>query len=83
VFTLPCAVDRKEYEGTQTGGIIAFLCMLVVALGTVIARDILQIWTCFGLTEASYTAPSRQLTTMSSAFAPAVRLNFVSIINQY
>jgi len=79
VCTLPCAVDSKEYEGTQTGGIIAFICMLVVALGTVIARDILQIWTCFGLTEAGYTAPTRQLTTMSSAFAPAVCFKFVSI----
>jgi len=69
---LPRAVDSKEYQRTQTGGIIAFIVMCVVMSGTVIARDILKIWTCFGLTEAGYTAPTRQLTTMSAAYAPAV-----------
>jgi len=79
VCTLPRAVDSKEYQRTQTGGIIAFIVMLVVVSGTVIARDILQIWTCFGLTEAGYTAPTRQLTTMSAAFAPVVSF-FATVI---
>jgi len=77
----PCAVDRKEYERTQTGGIIVLILMTVVMAGTVLARDVLKMWTCFGLTEAGlHAAPTRQLTTMSAAYAP-VRFKFY--LNQF
>jgi len=76
-----CAVDRKEYERTQTGGIIVAILMTVVMAGTVLARDIFKMWTCFGLTEAGlHAAPTRQLTTMSAAYAS---VRFKLCFNQF
>jgi len=36
---------------------------------TVLARDVMKVWTCFGITESTFKKPERQLTAMSAAYA--------------
>ena len=64
-------IDAKEYRKTTVGGIVVMIIMSVVAVATVLLRDIMKVWTCFGLTDAPSPTPDRQLTTMSAAYAPA------------
>jgi len=65
--------DPKEYKRVQTGGVICAAIGLGIMIVVILFRDILQVWTCGGITTNEWNAPSkpeRQLTTMSAAYAP-------------
>lgn len=64
-------IDWGEYQRIQVAGIAITIATAAVAVVVVLARDIMKVWTCGGLTEdGAPTMPNRQLTTMSAAYAP-------------
>jgi hypothetical protein len=64
--------DPKEYNRVQDGGVICAAIGCGIMIVVILFRDILQVWTCGGITTDEWNAPSkpdRQLTTMSAAYA--------------
>mmetsp|Transcript_30784 Transcript_30784/g.47518 ORF Transcript_30784/g.47518 Transcript_30784/m.47518 type:complete len:121 (+) Transcript_30784:36-398(+) len=65
-------VFEDRFNEVAWGGAVATaVCVVLVAL-TIIARDVLKLWDCCGVTQGSApkAAPLRSLTTMSAAYAP-------------
>ena len=64
--------DPKEYKRVQDGGIICAAICLAGMIVVVLFRDLLQVWSCNGITSDDWNTPikpERQLTTMSAAYA--------------
>merc|ERR1711966_57404 len=69
-------VNWKEYSVCQTGGIIVTVICVAIAGITVLLRDLMKTWDCFGFTTLpGFDKPvDRQLTTMSAAYAGATMM---------